>query len=106
MRGGAGLKLTTARYYTPKGRSIQALGITPDIIVSAADRAKPMKEGRHDIREEDLDGHIQADDDNDIVMKKKNPHSAAAKQGDPAGDYQLSRAVDLLKGINLLGQTK
>ena len=106
MRGGGGLKLTTARYYTPKGRSIQALGITPDIMVSAADRVKPMKEGGHDIREEDLDGHIQADDDSDIVMKKKNPRSAAPKQGDPAGDYQLSRAVDLLKGINLLGRQK
>jgi len=106
MRGGAGLNLTTVMYYTPKGRSIQALGITPDIIVSAADIAKPMKEGSHDIREEDLDGHIEAADDNDIVMKKKNPRAAAPKQGDPADDYQLSRAIDLLKGVNLLGRQK
>jgi len=58
MRGGAGLKLTTARYYTPKGRSIQARGISPDIIVDALDTAKPAKEAEHDFHEEDLDGHI------------------------------------------------
>jgi carboxyl-terminal processing protease len=106
MHGGAGLKLTTARYYTPKGRSIQARGITPDIIVSAADRAKPMKDEEHDIREEDLDGHIDPAGNKEIKRKKQNPLSSDPKNGEAAGDYQLSRALDLLKGIDLLGLPK
>ena len=106
MRGGAGLKLTTARYYTPKGRSIQARGITPDIIVSAAETAKPMKEDVYDIREKDLDGHIEPAGNKEIKGEKHNPLSSVPKIGEPAGDYQLSRALDLLKGVDLLGQPK
>jgi carboxyl-terminal processing protease len=106
MRGGAGLKLTTARYYTPKGRSIQARGITPDIIVSAADTAKQVKENGHDLREEDLDGHIAPAGSKEIKREKHDPHTSATKNGEPAGDYQLSRALDLLKGVELLGLPK
>jgi carboxyl-terminal processing protease len=106
MRGGAGLKLTTARYYTPKGRSIQARGITPDIIVGAAETAKPMKEDGHDIREEDLDGHIEPAGKKEIKMEKHNPLSSVPVNEEHAGDYQLSRALDLLKGVDLLGRMK
>jgi carboxyl-terminal processing protease len=106
MHGGAGLKLTTARYYTPKGRSIQALGITPDIIVSAAETAKPIKENGHDLREADLDGHIEPAGNKEIKRDRLNPHSSAVKNGEPADDYQLSRALDLLKGVDLLGLPK
>jgi carboxyl-terminal processing protease len=106
MRGGAGLKLTTARYYTPKGRSIQALGITPDIIVSTEKAAKQMEENEHDIREEDLDGHIEPIGSKETKKDKHTPHSAVPKRGEFAGDYQLSRALDLLQGVDLLGKLK
>jgi carboxyl-terminal processing protease len=102
MRGGAGLKLTTARYFTPKGRSIQARGITPDIIVGALDTAKPAKEDGHDFHEEDLDGHILPAGINEMKKDKKNRQPKAQGNKDMSGDYQLSRALDLLKGVDFL----
>ena len=58
----SGLRLTTARYYTPNGRSIQAKGITPDITVEQRELAAQQKkpEGMH-IREKDLENHFQSD---------------------------------------------
>src|SRR6266567_1313085 len=58
LPGGAGLKLTTARYYTPKGRSIQAKGITPDIIVASGELPVTLKRKEMDIREQDLENHF------------------------------------------------
>lgn len=61
LEGGAGLRLTTALYYTPAGRSIQEVGITPDIEVDPADAADPDEVGlpnRRRMRESDLDGHF------------------------------------------------
>jgi carboxyl-terminal processing protease len=104
LSGGAGLKLTTARYYTPRGRSIQALGITPDIIVSAMETAKQMGEDEQDIREKDLDGHMEPVGNKETKNEKHAFHSAIPKKGESAGDYQLSRALDLLQGIDLLGK--
>ncbi len=107
MKGGAALKLTTARYYTPNGRSIQARGITPDIIVSSAEKAGPMKEDGLDIREEDLDGHIGPAGEKEITRKKKpGPPTRVPERAEPAGDYQLSRALDLLRGYDLLEKLK
>ncbi|HEX9023938.1 MAG TPA: S41 family peptidase, partial [Geobacteraceae bacterium] len=105
MKGGAALKLTTARYFTPKGRSIQVRGITPDIIVDAAEKAEPIKEDGIDIREADLDGHIEPGGDERIMQKQGRPHPVAGKRAS-AGDYQLFRALDLLKGIDLLEKRK
>jgi carboxyl-terminal processing protease len=108
LRGGAGLKLTTARYYTPKGRSIQALGITPDIIVGQADLAKQVMKGEKDgdFREKDLDGHIQPAGKKDKNEEKQpmNPHVKV--DGETAKDYQLARALDLLRGLDSLGKPK
>ena len=64
---GSGLKLTIARYYTPKDRSIQAKGIKPDIRVSAKADTKPKQ--KSSIKESDLDGHIAGDDLSDIGEK-------------------------------------
>lgn len=106
LSGGAGLKLTTARYYTPKGRSIQALGITPDIIVNAVETSKQKEEDDHDIREEDLDGHIEPVGNKETKREKHTPHSAVPMKGEFAGDYQLQRALDLLQGVDLLEKLK
>ncbi len=95
----SGLRLTTARYYTPKGRSIQATGITPDIEVQPAEIRQT---GERDLfREKDLPGHFSGDQGE---VKGDKP---AGKAGAPAddgqrSDYQLMRALDLLKGWHLL----
>jgi carboxyl-terminal processing protease len=102
LRGGAGLKLTTARYYTPNGRSIQAKGITPDIIVETGESLLPTKKKELSYHEKDLENHI-------TDGKKEQPLSAPLQTpavkpaGDDAKDNQLARALDLLKGITLLG---
>ena len=103
LNNGDGLKLTTARYYTPSGRSIQAKGITPDIVVEFV--KKPVvaaKKISPEIREEDLDGHMEA------VGAALAPQPKSTAQQDPKEqellqrDNQLARALDLLKGVNLL----
>lgn len=121
LRDGYGLKLTTARYYTPKGRSIQAKGITPDIIVGAMDlKAKPQEDGKDpkqesalEIREKDLDNHFKGEPDKGkpkgkeapapvLPKGKKQPLAAPPLQPeDPAADYQLSRALEMLKGLEV-----
>jgi len=118
LRDGYGLKITTALYYTPKGRSIQAKGITPDIIVGAMDLAKkpkpvdkdPKEEGPIEIREKDLDNHFKGDPEKDKVKPKDDgiPKLKEIKQAPPlpgddaANDYQLSRALEMLKGLDVL----
>src|ERR1700757_683404 len=91
------MRLTTARYYTPSGRSIQAKGIDPDIVVEAAKIEKTPEKG------EKGDKIATATD-----LKKDDPGDGAPEQtsvdpsimGTPA-DYQLARAVDMLRGIAL-----
>ena len=92
---GRAVKLTTARYFTPNGRSIQAEGIVPDIIVERAE-IRPIKM-RERTREADLEGHL-ATVDNDASADSEN--SAIE---DLSGDNQLYEAVNLLKGFHLLG---
>lgn len=98
---GAGLKLTTARYYTPKGRSIQAKGITPDIVIGEDETGKLVKEDGNALREADLDGHIPPPDQ-ESTKKRTTPGSHAPADEPDIKDYQLSRALDLLKGMDLL----
>jgi len=98
MSGGAALKLTTACYYTPSGRSIQASGIVPDVVVEEAKITKSEKNGMEMLKEADLTGHLEG--------KSKVPADAAKGQPsvtlDGAGeDYQLQEAVNLLKGISI-----
>ena len=103
----SGLRLTTARYYTPSGRSIQAKGITPDIVVEQMEVPKPMP--RHEsmmIREKDLENHFEGSDE------KKEPATTVvadqqvdSKDADPLkADYQVTRALDLLKGWEIMKQ--
>lgn len=97
----AGLRLTTARYYTPLGTSIQAKGITPDIVV----RPMELKEVGDTITlsEKDLDNHMESEKKTgtEPAIKDGTDDSLKFEQG-MQQDYQLLRALDLLKGWELL----
>jgi len=94
-----GIKLTTARYYTPSGRSIQALGITPDIDVEQR-QFKEQEKGFKRIKENELSGHLS----NPNKSKKKTKKADKPKQ--EIKDYQLNEALNLLKGMALFNHAK
>jgi len=109
------VKMTTARYYTPSGRSIQAEGIVPDIEVEPVKISSLEKNDFNPLRERDLSGHLEngngdSDDENkDDEPKEIDNGSDADKTKDDADDtplavkdYPLSEALNLLKGINIL----
>ena len=96
----SGLRLTTARYYTPSGRSIQAKGITPDIIVERLELPTGEKKDSMHIREKDLENHFEDKETSD--KKEKLPAYKTDEQ--IKNDYQLLRALDLLKGWDILKQ--
>ncbi len=120
--GGGSIRLTTARYFTPSGRSIQAKGITPDITVEKA-KVVTEKEGFMNLHEADLKGALENPDaekkdaaptllpDSKKDGKKKddkNKDKSSGAKDDKEGqetkaqdDYQLIRAIDLLQGISL-----
>ena len=101
LAGHGAIRLTTARYYTPSGRSIQAKGIDPDIIVVQA-RIEPIEQGRIR-RERDLRGALVNPEN--TKEKKKPAAKAKSKDGKAAPqDYQLARALDLLRGLALYGE--
>ena len=97
--GGRGaLRLTTAHYYTPSGRSIQAHGIDPDIVVEQM-RPEP-EDARSERREEDLRGHLDSDG---TGVEDDDPSTEEVIEVDPReDDYQLARAIELLRGLHLL----
>jgi carboxyl-terminal processing protease len=104
LEDGSALKLTTARYYTPKGRSIQAEGIKPDIIVKYM---KPKEDADNTawwedrIKEKDLKGHIKpAKEDG---TKVDEPQTQEDKDpSDLVNDNQLKTAIDILKGWDIM----
>ena len=93
------MRLTTARYYTPSGTSIQAKGIAPDIIVEQA-RLETLEPGFNQ-READLRGALQNEDDNGKSTDPEATEDNAGASGGAPQDYQLNRAIDLLRGIAL-----
>lgn len=114
--GGGMVRLTTARYYTPSGRSIQAKGITPDIIVEPAKVVTESKENFLEVHEADLKGALKNPDGSTttVTVEQKaedgatTTTTATTKPGDKKddkdkleNDYQLLRAVDVLQGISL-----
>ncbi|MGB3314243.1 MAG: S41 family peptidase [Albidovulum sp.] len=110
LRGeGGAMRLTTARYYTPSGRSIQALGISPDIVV-AQPRPTPKEEGEDDAAakrgrsEADLRGAISNDsmteDEKRVLEAEQEKAEEAAKLRED--DYQLAYAIDILKGLSAI----
>ena len=104
------LRLTTARYFTPKGRSIQAKGIVPDIIMENPPRREMQaKKPRSRVREENLRGHLESPEDptNDPETKKETKEKKSdlqRKVGDIENDPQLRRALELLKGWEVFKQ--
>ena len=97
INDGGALKLTTARYYTPSNRSIQARGIVPDVIVETTQNPPASEQGFR-VRESDLAGHLQND----------NTPEPATGEGEPTEpslatrDHQVSEALNLLKGMSLV----
>ena len=108
LAGHGAMRLTTARYYTPSGRSIQARGIDPDIVVEAAKIAKDEKPTDKIAKAGDKPGDKKDDKAAKTDDKKDEKSESTADQStiDPASigtadDYQLARAVDMLRGIAL-----
>lgn len=120
--GGGSIKLTTARYYTPSGNSIQGTGITPDIVV---ERAKIVEEKSAfgEVHEADLKGSLKSQttpekvtdptlqpenkkpEDGTAKPDDKKPANGKAAEAEKSDDYQLIRAVDVLQGIALYRAT-
>jgi carboxyl-terminal processing protease len=111
LRGDGAMRLTTARYYTPSGRSIQALGISPDIVVNQPPPV-PEVEGAEDApgsavrnrSEADLRGAItndsMTDDEKRLYEEELARAEESAKLRDE--DYQLAYAVDIIKGLTAI----
>ena len=109
LRGDSAMRLTTARYYTPSGRSIQALGISPDIIVEQP-RIDPTaevveEEERNTRSEADLRGSLSNDSltEDEIEQIQADRMRAEAAAALREEDYQLAYAIDILKGLSALG---
>lgn len=98
---GSAVRLTTAKYYTPKGRSIQAQGITPDILVE--NNVTMGKEKVVPIKEKDLSKHIEPDKKTDSKTEKddKTEEKSPEKDGE-SDDFQLHMALQILKGWDAL----
>jgi len=97
LQGSGAMRMTTARYYTPSGASIQAKGIVPDIEVEQA-RLEVLDQGFRR-SEADLRNHLENGD-----AKKAKDENAAADSKNDIQDYQLLRAKDLLKGVSLFAK--
>ena len=98
LNNDSALKLTTALYYTPNGRSIQAQGIVPDITI---ERAKISEDDTvQDLKEADLAGHLG---NRSTVKRVKNQDNTPHLQDQ---DYQVNQALNLLKGLNVLSSAK
>jgi carboxyl-terminal processing protease len=103
LEGGGGIRLTTAKYYTPSGRSIQNVGITPDFELKLP-TIKDPKEGEAVhmvVREKDLDRHLK----NETVKEEKKKEKPAADEDftmevmpkDDKDDVQLQKAIEILR---------
>ncbi|MBT5199784.1 MAG: S41 family peptidase [Gammaproteobacteria bacterium] len=117
------IKLTTARYYTPNGKSIQAAGIIPDIWVGRS-KVTPAKSNPWRIKEKNLAKHLAADNESakgesdvDDPQSPASPDPDSPDSPESASpyssnmelavrDYQLNEALTLLKGLHILGRTK
>ena len=99
LRDYGAMRLTTARYYTPSGRSIQAKGIEPDVEVKPA-KIEELESYALNISEADLNNALKNDSDIDAGNEKKN-----GKSKEDLADYQLVRALDLVKALALYSKS-
>ena len=107
MPEGAGLRLTTAKYYTPSGDSIQATGIKPDIVVpfitSNGDQEKNQKEH---FREKDLPNHFENDNQESDEKKTEEDDTKTDIEKRLEHDNQLRTALYIIKGLDIVSQKK
>ncbi len=113
LRSEGAMRLTTARYYTPSGRSIQSLGVSPDIVVAQPPRSAEMEEEddttiRRSRSEADLRGSLNNDSlSEDEIKQIEVDREKAEKAADlRIEDYQLAYAIDILKGLSALGTSE
>ena len=105
MNDKAALKLTTARYFTPSGRSIQASGIEPDIIIENIRVINEKPTGAQRIKEANLSGHLDngnKDNKDNKIDEKSSKKKKEEKENGPSlaeTDYQLYEALNVLKGL-------
>ncbi len=108
LRDNGAIRLTTARYYTPSGRSIQTVGVDPDIVVEQARLQVLSTSGqlqsethlRQALREDILDAGEKSQSPGSHEKTEENNKEVGIKLGAPE-DYQLARAIDLLRGVSL-----
>ena len=92
------VKMTTALYYTPSGRSIQAEGIVPDIEIQRVKISSSDQDGFEPLREQDLSKHLENGNGRTSTETEKKADAVPLA----VSDYTLSEALNLLKGINIL----
>lgn len=102
LEDNSGLRLTTAKYYTPKDRSIQNTGIDPDLVVPQATITPRETSDRFHAKEEDLEGHL----DNDQIKESDVSADEVVDDKLDMDDYQLQRAVDILKSWTVFQKLK
>ncbi|MBM2322866.1 MULTISPECIES: S41 family peptidase [Marivita] len=109
LRGDGAMRLTTARYYTPSGRSIQSLGVSPDIVVAQPRRAEASAEDEEETNvfnrsEADLRGSLDNDSlsEDEVQQIEADRAKAEAAAALREEDYQLAYAIDILKGLTAL----
>ncbi|WP_294945232.1 S41 family peptidase [Sulfurivirga sp.] len=103
LSNGAALKITTARYYTPSGRSIQATGIVPDVTIPRLKVEKVDGDDALEVHEADLKGHLDHKDDKPVKADRKaDDREEIRKLLDK--DYELYEALNLVKGMSLAQQ--
>ena len=103
MNDETALKLTTARYYTPAGRSIQAEGIDPDIVIDKVKLSAIQAADENIIKESNLAGHLTDEgEDSDDGAKGGNGAGQNSREQLATSDYEVYEALNLLKGMTIL----
>jgi len=100
LKSDAAIKLTTARYFTPSGRSIQAEGIEPDIKIKSLEVTTVESNGIEPLKEADLSRHL--DNGNGDVESSKVEKADQDNESLATKDYQLNEALNILKGLSIL----
>ena len=104
LQNGSAVKITTARYFTPNGRSIQAKGIVPDIELKTLRLPASDKKERKSFSENDLSGHLSNPEDEKKTDDMKTTPTNDTVVNLAETDFQLYEALNLLKGMNILSQ--
>ena len=104
LHSGSAVKITTARYFTPNGRSIQAKGIAPDIELKTLSISPNNVEERKSFSENDLSGHLSNPENETNSATSKDASGGDNNENLAETDFQLYEALNLLKGMNILSQ--